>query len=441
MPTRDRSRATAGAAALPLPQPGEPPLPRVPVPDRTTLDNGLRVVTVPWGSLPQIVVRLVLPAGSGYDPPEFPGTAALLGRLLTEGTETMSAEEFNAQLDRLGAAIDVNVGHDFTEIELFLLSETLDSALPLLAELVTRLALRSREFERVRREALDALAARHDEPGNLADDRAAVLVFGTDHPYGRPALGTAAGLERATREQLRAFHHARFRPAGGFVVAAGDLQSERFGQQLAAVLGGWSGEPLPQQIPAVPELPVGAGQRSDVPWPDAQQAEIRVAGIGMERASPDWITAAVANYILGGSTITGRLGANLREDKGWTYGARSAFSAALQPGGWLAETAVDVEVRDAALREMLSEIERIIEEPVTEEELHRTQEALVLSLPRAFESPGRVASRFVTLEAFGLPTDYWERFPAAVRSVTQDEVLRVARRYFAPRALVQVMVG
>jgi zinc protease len=438
MPTGDRARA---AASLPLPQPGEPPLPRVPVPERVTLDNGLRVVTVPRGGLPQIVVRLVLPAGASSDPPEDPGTAALLGQLLTEGTETLSAEEFNAQLDRLGASVDVNVGHDFTEIELFLLSETLDMALPLLAELVTRPALPPREVERVRREALDALAARHDEPGNLADDRAAELVFGASHPYGRPALGTVAGIEAASRERLQAFHHAHYRPPGGFVVAAGDLQAERFAEQLAVVFGGWAGESPRQPAPAVPEPPVAAGQRSEVPWKDAQQAEIRVAGAGLERTSPDWIAAAVANYILGGSTITGRLGANLREDKGWTYGARSAFSAAVQPGGWLAETAVDVEVRDAALNEILLEIERITVEPVTDEELSRAREALVLSLPRAFESPGRVASRFVTLEAFGLATDYWERFPAAVRGVTQEEVQRVARRYFAPSSLVQVLVG
>jgi zinc protease len=175
--------------------------------------------------------------------------------------------------------------------------------------------------------------------------------------------------------------------------------------------------------------------------PGAAQAEVRVATPGLPRSSPDWIPALVANHILGGSTITGRLGANLREDKGWTYGARSHFAAAVDAGGWVAEAAVDSEVAERALEEILREMERMVNEPVGAEELGRAREALVLSLPRAFETPGRVVSRFATLEAFGLPLDYWERFPAAVAAVDAEAVRRIARAHFDPGAAACVCVG
>jgi zinc protease len=438
MQRRDRA---AGSAVLPLPRTGNSPLPKVPVPHRCDLDNGLRIVAVPWGTLPQVLVKLVIPAGSAFDPPGVPGTAGIVGRLLTEGTASFTAEALNARLDQLGSAVDVQVGHDFAEIEMFLLSETLEEALPLLAELVVGPRFPAHEVERARHEVLDAIAGRDDEPANVADDRTSAEIFGTSHPYGRPALGTSAGIEQVTGQDLQAFHGAMYRPRGSFLVAAGDLQPARLADMLHAVLREWKGAPSAREIPAVPPTAVAAGERVELPWRAAQQAEIRIGGVGLPRKSADWIPAAVVNYILGGSTITGRLGANLREDKGWTYGARSAFSAGLQAGGWMAETAVDVEVREAALHEMLEEIRRLVAEPVPVEEIARAHDALVLSLPRAFETPARVVSRFMTLEAFGLAEDYWENFPAAVRSVREEEIQRVAERYLATDQLVQVVVG
>lgn len=429
------------ARALPLPVPGLPAPPRVPRPERYTLANGLRVVAARQAGLPQIVIRLVLPAGSAADPTGGAGTAALVGQLLTEGTAQLTAEELNARLDLLGASVEVDVGHDFAEVELFLLSETLDEALPLLADLVVRPAFPATEVERVRDELLDSLAARLDESANVADDRTAAEVFGADHPYGRPALGTPDSVAELSVSALQAFHHAYYRPEGSLLVAAGDLNPRALAEQLERVLHDWRGAPEAPLTSRDAEAMASGAETIILPWKGALQSEIRIAGRGLPRNSADWIPAALANYILGGSTITGRLGANLREEKGWTYGARSSFVAALGAGGWVAETAVDVEVRDEALREMHREIRRILDEPVGDAELRRAKDALILSLPRAFETPRRVVSRFVTLEAFGLPDEYWSRFPAAVEAVTAEEVMLMARRYLDPARLVSVLVG
>ncbi|MBV9772775.1 MAG: insulinase family protein [Gemmatimonadetes bacterium] len=431
----------AAPRVLPAPALGAPPVPRVPVPERWTLPNGARVVFLPRAGIPQVALRLVLPAGSSADPAEYPGTAALVASLLTEGTRGYDATALNARIDALGASVGAHAGHDFAEVEMTLLAGTLDEGIPLLAEIVTRPTFPEDETERVRAEMLDAFEARQDEPANVADDRTLAEVYGEGHPYGRPSFGTAEGVGAVPREALAAFHAARFRPEGAFLVAAGDFDPAELRALLESAFAHWTGGAEPVAYPAAPARPACAGERVEIPWPDSAQGEIRIAGTGMVRTDPRWVVASVANYILGGSTILGRLGSNLREDKGWTYGVRSAFSAGVAPGGWVAETAVEGEFTPRAVEEMLGEMRRMMTEPVPEEELRRAKDALILSLPRAFETPARVASRFATLEAYGLPRDYWERFPEQVEAVTAEDILAVSREHFDPARVVCVTVG
>lgn len=428
-------------AILPPPIPGAPPRPRAPRPVRWTMDNGLRVVAAPRNTLPQVVLRLALPAGSVADPRGYAGLASLVAHALTEGTAKLSADELHARLDGLGAAIHASVGHDYAEVEAVFLTETLEESVSLMAEIVRRPSFPASEVERIRAETLDAIVARGDEPANLADDRAALESFGADHPYGQPTYGTAEDVAAIPVEALASFHAAYFRPRGAFLVAAGDFEVDALRSLLDAAFGGWEGAPPPITYPGAASLPASAGRLVAIPWEDAAQSEIRIAGAGLERRSPDWFAGTVANYVLGGSTITGRLGANLREEKGWTYGARSAFHPGVTLGGWLAETAVDVEVAADAVAEMLAEIRRMVDEPVPEDEMRRAKDALILSLPRVFETPSGVAGRFVTLEAYGLPDDYWETYADRIEAVTAEDVQRVARACFDPDRLVRVVVG
>jgi zinc protease len=404
------------------------------------MGNGLRVLTAATGTLPQAAIRLIVPAGSARDPEAFPGTAALAGALLTEGTLGLSARELNQRLDSLGASLSVQVGHDFAEVDLYLLSETMVAGFDLLADVVLHPAFPADEVERARAETLDAFEARADEPANVADDRTSVEIFGA-HPYARLTTGTPEGVAAVPREALEEFHATHYRPRGSVLLVAGSFDEALLRHLVEDRFGGWEGEAPLLTLPPTPARPAAAGSLVRLPWPDAAQGEIRVAGAGLRRADPEWVPATVANYLLGGSTITGRLGANLREEKGWTYGVRSGFAAALQPAGWAIETAVEAEVVDAALAEIAGELERFLAGPVPEEELARARHSLILSLPRAFETPGRVVSRLGTVEAFGLPSDYWETYPARIREVTAEEVLRIARERFDPAGLVRVVVG
>jgi zinc protease len=423
------------------PRPGSPPRPRVPRPERWVLGNGLRVVALSRAGVPQVAMRLLVPAGSSADPAGYPGTASMVASLLTEGAGDIDADTLNARLDLLGASIGAQVGHDFAEVDLSTLSETLAPALELLAMVITRPAFPPAETERVRAETLDALDARLDEPANVADDTMSSAVFGDEHPYGRLTSGTPGGVASVPREVLVDFHQQHFRPQGSVLIVAGDFDAAALRTQLEERLREWQGAVHTGFDVPTPDRPVRLGDRLQIPWEDAAQGEIRVGGLGMRRDHSDWVAAAVANYLLGGSTITGRLGANLREDKGWTYGVRSGFAAALQPGGWSIETAVDLEVVPRALEEIFFELDRFRSEPVPDGELRRAKDALTLSLPRAFETAGRIVSRFATVEAFGLRSDYWETFAERVEAVTSAEIARIARTYFAPENLVVVVVG
>lgn len=426
---------------LTLPRPGAPPEARVPVPIRWTMPNGLRVVAVPRPNLPHVAMRLVLPAGSAADPDGRRGTAAFVAAMLTEGTASRTADELNARLDWLGASLGAQAGQDFAELDLVALSDTLGEAVEMFADVLLAPAFPAREMERTRLETLDTLAARADEPANVADDATAEGVFGADHPYGRLTMGRAEDVSAITPADLAEFHRARYRPGGAVLIVAGDFDPETLSGLLERALGGWTGTAHPIAAPPPRERVLRAGGSIRVPREGAAQGEIRFAGVGMPRSHEDWIRAAVANYLLGGSTITGRLGANLREDKGWTYGVRSGFAAALHAGGWVVDTAVDVEVVDDALREITAELDRFTSEPVSEDELHRGKQALILSLPRAFETPGRIIGRFGTLEAYGLEADYWDHFADRVEAVTRDDVLATARKYFSLDRLVRVAVG
>jgi zinc protease len=174
--------------------------------------------------------------------------------------------------------------------------------------------------------------------------------------------------------------------------------------------------------------------------PGSQQSEIRIGAVGLARGDDDEIPVLVMNAILGG-LFSSRINLNLREDKGWTYGARSGFSLRRAPGPFVASAAVETPVTARAFEEMLFEIRSMTERPPSEDELALARNALILSLPRQFETTSQVASKEAERVAYDLPPDWWERFPARVGQVGRDEVVRVAERYLDPAGLVLVAVG
>ena len=420
------------------PAPGTPSRTEIPRVIRWRARCGLRVVAIPSPALPVVSVRLVLPsAGASADPADAPGTASLVTALIGEGTQEHDPDTLNEIIDALGVALEAHASHDVAEVSLSSLPEVLDEALPLLAEVAGSPSFPDDQVDRARGEVLDALAARSDDPGTVADDTAAASVFGLDHPYGRPVDGTPEGVAGLTPSDLRGFHAARYRPEGAVLLVAGPVEEPLLRPLVDRAFAGWSGS---APAPVAPDAGRTEGRELRREWTGGQ-AEIRLATAGIPRTSDRWISAAVTNYLLGGSTITGRLGANLREEKGWTYGAGSAFNPARGSGIWMASTAVEASVANEAVREMMEEVRRLGSEPVTAYELRTAQDALVLSLARAFETVEARTARFASVDVFGLEEDYWERLTDNVRAVSPTEVRETARTLLGPDRLVRVVVG
>lgn len=422
------------------PPPGRARPVRLPPFREQRLSSGLRLYVAERRSLPEVSLRLIVEGGAAGDPPLRAGAAELAGRLLTEGAGERSAPQMAEWLDRLGAGFSVSVGYDTALLSAHTLSDVLEGTLDFAAEAALRPRFEPSEVERVRQERLDEIEREREEPPSLANHLLAAAVYGADHPYGRPAGGVRETVEGLDAEAVRSFHRNRYGAAGAALVAFGDVDARSLAQAVEDRFAGWSEGAGPVPPPPAPLAPLAAGRVWVVDRPGSPQSEIRVGAIGASRRAEDYFEAIVANAILGG-LFNSRLNMRLREEKGWTYGARSAFSHRRGAGPFVAAAAVETGVTAPALEEMLSEIEGLGSRPPDEGEMRLACNALTLSLPRQFETVSQVTRRLVTRIVYGLEPDYWERFRERVEAVTADQVVAVARRYLRREQLVLVAVG
>jgi predicted Zn-dependent peptidase len=273
----------------------------------------------------------------------------------------------------------------------------------------------------------------------LADDAFIQVLYGDDHPYGAPLLGTVESLERITRDDVVEFHRTRYRPGQATLVVAGDVVREDLDPLLADVFEGWSG---PGQVP--PELPAPSGATGGsvylVDKPGASQSEVRVGRVAVRRATDEYHTLTVMNTVLGGS-FTSRLNMKLREEKGYTYGAGSFFDMRRADGPFEASAAVSTVSTDSAVRDFLSEIQRLSQEPVPEDELSRARNYLSLRLPQRFETVDDLVGSLSSLALYDIPLGFYEAYVDQVQGVDAQAVLGAARAHLSPSLLSVVIVG
>lgn len=419
------------------PAPGPPPPFDPPPVQRFELTNGLEVLLLEKHEVPLVQVNVVVRAGSVDDPEGKTGLASMTAEMLDEGAGDLDALELADAIDFLGADLGVSVGEHATTIRLHTPLSKLDDALPILADVALRPTFPAGELERLRAEALTALLQWHDEPRAIAAVAFARTLFGEAHPYGAASLGTESSLRSFTVEDLRAFHARRFGPAGATLVVTGDVTAEGIRPKLEEAFGGWSGESVPGTD--VPEVPQPAGVTVYlVDKPGAAQSEIRIGRIGPPRTTDEYYALTVMNTILGGS-FTSRLNQNLREDKGYSYGAFSFFDFRPHPGPWTALAAVQTAVTDASLVEFMNEIRGILE--ISEEELRRARNYVALGFPENFQTVSRTAGMLGEIAQFDLPLDYYESYVERIMAVTADDVRRVAAETIDPENLAIVVVG
>jgi predicted Zn-dependent peptidase len=402
------------------------------------LSNGLRVLVVEHHELPLADILLIVRSGSEAESPARAGLATLAANMLDESAGGRSALEIAEQISFLGISLGTGAGWDQSRVSLHTPIAQLDSALALMADVTLRPTFPANEFDRLKKERLTALLQQRDRGPAIADVAFSYVLFGDEHPYGHPQLGTEATVGALALGDVQAFYQTHFRPNNATVVVVGDVQPDDVTRRLERWLGGWRPGAIPEtRFPSPP--PAGSRTVHLIDKPGAAQSSVRIGVVGAPRSTADYFPLVVMNTVLGGA-FTSRLNQNLREDKGYTYGAFSAFDMRRVAGPFLASAEIVTEKSDSALIEALSEI-RGMHEPVPTAELEKAKSYIQLGLPSEFETTGGIASRLVPVALYDLPLDYFGNFSRNVGAVTQAEVQRVARQYLTPERLQIVVVG
>jgi predicted Zn-dependent peptidase len=437
---------TAAAAPTPAPldrtQPpplGAPPTLRVPAATERTLPNGLRLVVVEHHELPVADFVLVVNTGGEADPAGKEGLATLTADLLDEGTTTRSALQIADQASFLGVELGAAAGWDASQVTLHTTTERLDSALALLADVVTRPTFPAAEVARVKHERLTGLLQLRDEPTEIADRAFAQLLYGAPHPYGRPLGGTEAATRVTTRADVERFYRAYWRPNNATLIAVGDFTADDVAARVERTLGGWARANVPAHVVPAAPAPRARAEVYLVDKAGAPQTSVRIGAVGVPRSTEDYFPLRVMNTILGGA-FTSRLNQNLREAHGFTYGAGSNFGMRRGAGPFVAAAEVTGTATDSALVEFMKEL-RAIRDTVPRAELEKATRYLQLQLPGQFETTGAIASQLVPLVVHGLPLSYYNDLVQRLGGVTQADVQRVAQRYLDPSRFLVVLVG
>ncbi|MFN7984985.1 MAG: pitrilysin family protein [Vicinamibacterales bacterium] len=340
-----------------LPVPGRTPSFTFPAIERSALASGLRVWSVRHDAIPVATVMLLIRRGAGDDPAGREGLAAITADMLDEGTGTLSSIDVHESLARIGAQLDTDIGPDATLLTLTVLSRFLRPAVAMLASMVVRPSLREEDFSRVRQLRLHRLMQLRDMPGAVADRAFMKLLYGA-HPYGHTPLGGEASLSAISIDDVRAFHANQLRPSDATLVVAGDCSHEEVAAATAEAFADWTGTAAPAASGAA-TLPAPA-RLNLIARAGAPQSELRIGHVAVARNTPDYHALVSANMVLGGQFVS-RINLNLREDKGFTYGARTSFDFRRLPGPFMLQVSVQTAATAAAIRESMSEIAGIRE--------------------------------------------------------------------------------
>ena len=439
VPTAAATPATPATIDLTKPPTlGAPPPLTPPQISTRELPNGLKIVVLEHHELPLVDVMLQVRSGGESDPSSKTGTASLVSALLTEGTANRTALQIADQAAFLGIQLNASSGWEQSTVSLHTPTAQLDSALALFSDVALRPSFPAPDLERVRKIRLTALQQLRDRAPAIADRAFATAVFGAQHPYGRPLAGTEGSIASISRDDIQRFYTTYYRPNNATLLVVGDVRPDDVERRARELFGAWTRGTVPTSPTATPSGAKGT-RVVIVDKPGAEQTSFRVGGIGAPRSTSDYFPLQVMNTILGGS-YTSRLNANLRETRGYTYGAFSGFGLRRSAGPFIASAEVVTAKTDSALIEFLKEL-RAIRDTVPAEELVKAKRYLQLGLPSSFETTQGIAQEFLPLIAYGIPLDFHASAVQRYGAVTQADVQRVARQYVDPDRLTIVLVG
>lgn len=419
----------------PLPLPARPI--HIPKALETTLPNGLGVVIVEDTRLPLVSFRLAFRAGDAHDPPQLPGLTDLLTGLITEGTESLTSRQIADEVGRMGATLSAGANSDYTTIAASSLAMFSDNILALVADVTRNPSFPANEVELIKQNTKESLRQQRAQPTFLATEMVSRVVFGK-HPYSVVAP-TFESLEATTRDQVADFHRSMFLPNNAVLVAAGNIRPDNLLKRIEDLFGDWKPGELPKDdFPAPPVRTTRSVYLVD--RPGSAQSNIVIANIGITRTSADYFPMLLMHTVLG-ANASSRLFMNLREAKGYTYGAYSSLDARRAAGTFRVSAEVRSVVTGDSLKEFFFELERIRDTAVSNAEMFDARSYLTGVFPLRLETQEGLIDQLVQIKMFGLPDNYLETYRDSIQAVTAEDVQQLARKYIKPDEAAIVVVG
>ena len=406
--------------------------------EKTKLSNGLEVWLVRQTELPIVSMNMVFKTGSTNDPQNLSGLSDFTAGLLDEGTKKRSAVEIANEVQDIGAQLFAGGSDDASSVRMATLNKNIDKALDIFSDVIQNPEFPTEEVETYRKRQLVGLLQRRDNPNAIAGLVYNKILYGTAHPYGVALSEKSA--KAIKREDLVEYHNTFYRPNNAVLIVVGDTDLKTLKPKLESSFKDWKAGNISQAT--FPDAPVQEKALIYVvDKPGAAQSVINIGQIGVSRDSPDYFPLQVMNTLLGGG-FTSRINMNLREDKGYTYGARSGFAFRRGAGPFTASAPVQTAVTAESVLEFLKEIKGVRGEiPVTQAELDYNKQSLIRRFPSGFETVDQIASQLGNVVTYDLPDTYFNDYITRINSVTLDDINRVANKYLTPEKMAILIVG
>jgi len=412
---------------------------KLPRAQETTLPNGLRIILLENHKVPTFAMQMVFLSGGLSDKEDYRGLASFTASLLREGTTTRSSKDIAEQVDAIGATLSANSGLATmtSVVNTSGLVENIDQTLGLFADVIRNPAFPKEEVEKYRARTLAQLQLARSNPGFLAQEQFSRAIYG-NHPGGL-IIAPVASIKKLSTKDLAEFHDTYYRPNNAILAIVGDVTLKDVLPKLQKAFGDWKKADVPAT--KIAEAPAQSASRIFlIHRPGSVQTVLQLGTLGIQRTSPDYFNLLLANRILGGGP-SARLFMNLREDKGYTYGAYSGFGGSKFRGTWVSSSQVRTEVTEGAMNEFMYELKRLRDEKVPAAELEDAKRSIVGNFALSLEQPQTLLQNIITQKLYDLPDDYWDTYPQRVSAVTAEEIQAVAKKYIDLDHLQIVAVG
>jgi zinc protease len=407
---------------------------------RVVMPNGITVLVRANFNSPSVVIGGYLPCGSLFDTDEKLGLADFTSMALLRGTEQRNFQQIFDAMESAGANLSFGVGAHTAGFTGRSLIEDLSLLLGLLRESLRFPVFPEEQIERLRAQFLTGLALRAQDTAEMASLTFDQIIF-EGHPYSRPDEGWPQTIQAITRQDIVDFHQKTYGPRGMVIGVVGAVEPQMALDEVARALGDWSNpaQPEPRVLPPLHKLEKRVSRKVKIAG--KSQADLVIGSYGPYRKDEDFLAASLGNSILGQFGLGGRIADEVREKSGLAYYTSSSLNAGVGPGSWDVSAGVNPGNVQKARDLIVKEISRFIEQGVTEEELGDSQSNFIGRLPLSLESNGGVVNALLSIERFGLGLDYYRRYPTMVRSVTPEDVHKVAKKYLDPEKLAIALAG